>query len=76
MRWQISVVLSLKSSAPLFFVIRPDLIPYENLTKSTAPENLQCAFDVAEREFNIAPLLDVSGKLVGNLVVPPLFLLS
>ncbi|XP_028393281.1 spectrin beta chain, non-erythrocytic 1-like isoform X3 [Dendronephthya gigantea] len=39
---------------------RPDLIPYENLTKSTAPENLQCAFDVAERELNIAPLLDVS----------------
>lgn len=51
----------------MFFVrlinFRPDLIPYENLTKSTAPENLQTAFDVAERELNIAPLLDASGEL-------------
>ena len=43
---------------------RPDLIPYENLTKSTAPDNLQTAFDVAEREFNIAQLLDASGTWV------------
>lgn len=43
---------------------RPDLIPYENLTKSTAPENLQTAFDVAERELNIFRLLDASGRLL------------
>ena len=48
----------------LLSYFRPDLIPYENLTKSTAPENLQTAFDVAERELNIAPLLDASGELV------------
>jgi hypothetical protein len=45
------------------FNSRPDIIPYENLTKSTAPENLQTAFDVAERDLGIAPLLDVSGEM-------------
>ncbi|CAB4014356.1 spectrin beta chain, non-erythrocytic 1 isoform X1 [Paramuricea clavata] len=39
---------------------RPDIIPYENFTKSTAPENLQTAFDVAESDLGIAPLLDAS----------------
>lgn len=40
---------------------RPDIIPYETLTKSNASENLQSAFDVAESELGIAPLLDASG---------------
>ena len=55
---------------------RPDLIPYENLTKSTAPDNLQTAFDVAEREFNIAQLLDASGTWVDATILLTIIFLT
>ena len=38
---------------------RPDLIQYERLTKSNAVNNLENAFNVADREFDLVKLLDV-----------------
>ena len=38
---------------------RPDLIDYNSLDKSAVRENLQLAFDVAEKELGITKLLDV-----------------
>jgi len=39
---------------------RPDLIKYDSLDKNNQRENLQLAFDVAEKEFGIPQLLDVN----------------
>ncbi|KAK5601124.1 hypothetical protein CRENBAI_003912 [Crenichthys baileyi] len=38
---------------------RPDLIDYDSLDESSVEENVQLAFDVAEREFGISPLMTV-----------------
>ncbi|XP_036005283.1 protein-methionine sulfoxide oxidase mical3a [Fundulus heteroclitus] len=38
---------------------RPDLIDYDSLDESTVEENIRLAFDVAEREFGISPLMTV-----------------
>ena len=38
---------------------RPDLIPFSSLDSSDRAKNLQLAFDVAERDLGIPPLLDV-----------------
>ncbi|XP_038152145.1 protein-methionine sulfoxide oxidase mical3b-like isoform X2 [Cyprinodon tularosa] len=38
---------------------RPDLIDYDRLDESSVEENIQLAFDVAEQEFGISPLMTV-----------------
>lgn len=39
---------------------RPDLIDYASLTKENARENLQMAFDIMEKEYDIPQLLDAA----------------
>ena len=43
-------------------IFRPDLIDFGRARKQTARENLRVAFDIAERVFNITPLLDPEGE--------------
>ncbi|XP_047246452.1 protein-methionine sulfoxide oxidase mical3b-like isoform X6 [Girardinichthys multiradiatus] len=38
---------------------RPDLIDYDSLDESSVEENVRLAFDMAEREFGISPLMTV-----------------
>uniref|UniRef100_A0A3P9Q072 Calponin-homology (CH) domain-containing protein n=1 Tax=Poecilia reticulata TaxID=8081 RepID=A0A3P9Q072_POERE len=38
---------------------RPDLIDYDSLDESAVEENIHLAFDVAEQEFGISPLMTV-----------------
>ncbi|KAM4712090.1 protein-methionine sulfoxide oxidase mical3b-like [Anableps anableps] len=38
---------------------RPDLIDYDSLDESSVEENIRLAFDVAEQEFGISPLMTV-----------------
>ncbi|RWS10326.1 spectrin beta chain-like protein [Dinothrombium tinctorium] len=45
---------------------RPDLIPYEKLSKSNALHNLNNAFNVAEREFGLTRLLDPEDVYTDN----------
>lgn len=42
---------------------RPDLIDYEDLIPSKHIDNLNNAFDIAQRELGIPRLLDAEGKL-------------
>lgn len=49
----------LNSSA---LVPRPDLIDFDKLKDSNARHNLEHAFDVAERQLGIIPLLDPEGE--------------
>ena len=42
---------------------RPDLIDYDSLDKANKTENLNLAFDVAEREFGIYKLLDAEDMI-------------
>lgn len=51
--------LHLNSSA---LVPRPDLIDFDKLKDSNARHNLEHAFDVAERQLGIIPLLDPEGE--------------
>ena len=44
-------------------VPRPDLIDFDKLKDSNARHNLEHAFDVAERQLGIIPLLDPEGEL-------------
>lgn len=44
------------------FVPRPDLIDFDKLKDSNARHNLEHAFDVAERQLGIIPLLDPEGE--------------
>lgn len=55
-----SCLLLLKSFyyEPFVVIYRPDLIDYESLSAQDPVRNLNNAFDVAEREFEIARLLD------------------
>ena len=49
---------------------RPDLIDFKSLRAGNSEFNLQLAFETAEREFGIAPLLDVEGTTIDcNFVV-------
>lgn len=41
---------------------RPELIDYDSLKKSNDLENLNLAFDVAEKELDIPRMLDAEGK--------------
>lgn len=50
-------------------VPRPELVDFQNLTKSNARHNLEHAFSVAERHLGITPLLDPEGEAVA--VSPP-----
>lgn len=50
-------------------VSRPELVDFQNLTKSNARHNLEHAFSVAERHLGITPLLDPEGEAVA--VSPP-----
>lgn len=43
---------------------RPDLIDYNKLSKDNPLENLNTAFDVAEKYLDIPRMLDPDGKLV------------
>jgi len=43
-------------------VPRPELVDFQNLTKSNARHNLEHAFSVAERHLGITPLLDPEGE--------------
>lgn len=45
-------------------VPRPELVDFQNLTKSNARHNLEHAFSVAERHLGITPLLDPEGEAV------------
>lgn len=45
------------------FVVRPDLIEYEKLTKSEPEKNLNLAFEVAETQLEIPQLLEAEGLL-------------
>uniref|UniRef100_A0A7N5ZVG2 F-actin monooxygenase n=1 Tax=Anabas testudineus TaxID=64144 RepID=A0A7N5ZVG2_ANATE len=42
---------------------RPDIIDFDSLDESSAEENTHLAFDVAEREFGISPLVTVEEML-------------
>ena len=44
------------------FIFRPDVIEYDKLVKEEPIKNLNVAFDAAERELGILPLLDAPGK--------------
>ena len=46
------------------FVVRPDLIEYEKLTKSEPEKNLNLAFEVAETQLEIPQLLEAEGLLI------------
>ena len=52
---------------------RPDLIDYAKLSKDNPLENLNTAFDVAEKYLDIPRMLDPDGKPVAP-YFPPLFL--
>ena len=41
---------------------RPELIDYDSLKKSNDLENLNLAFDVAEKELDIPRMLDAEGE--------------
>lgn len=43
---------------------RPDLIDYNKLSKDNPLENLNTAFDVAEKYLDIPRMLDPDGRLV------------
>lgn len=45
--------------AALIHAHRPDLIPFDSLTSADPRANLKLAFDVAEKEFGIPPLIDI-----------------
>ncbi|XP_059770401.1 spectrin beta chain, erythrocytic [Balaenoptera ricei] len=45
---------------------RPDLIDFDKLKDSNARHNLECAFDVAERQLGIIPLLDPEDVFTEN----------
>lgn len=45
-------------------VLRPELVDFQNLTKSNARHNLEHAFSVAERHLGITPLLDPEGEAI------------
>lgn len=47
----------------MFYNSRPDLIDYEKITKVDAEENLEQAFEVAETQLGITPLLDPEGRI-------------
>lgn len=47
---------------PALSVPRPELVDFQNLTKSNARHNLEHAFSVAERHLGITPLLDPEGE--------------
>lgn len=44
------------------FYFRPDLIDFNKITKAEAEQNLEQAFEVAETQLGITPLLDPEGK--------------
>ena len=44
-----------------FFLYRPDIIDYQKLNKTEPEINLSTAFEVAEEQLGIVPLLDVEG---------------
>lgn len=56
---------------PTPFVPRPELVDFQNLTKSNARHNLEHAFSVAERHLGITPLLDPEGELLLPPLLPP-----
>jgi len=41
---------------------RPDLIDWARVCLQTPRENLRLAFDIAERVYNVTPLLDPEGN--------------
>ena len=45
----------------LLYMCRPDLIDWARVCLQTPRENLQLAFDVAERVYNVTRLLDPEG---------------
>lgn len=47
-------------------VPRPELVDFQNLTKSNARHNLEHAFSVAERHLGITPLLDPEGEAIAD----------
>lgn len=48
---------------------RPDLIDYSKLSKDNPLENLNTAFDVAEKYLDIPRMLDPDGKLVLKCII-------
>jgi hypothetical protein len=45
---------------------RPDLIDYSKLSKDNPLENLNTAFDVAEKYLDIPRMLDPDGKIINT----------
>lgn len=48
----------------MFFFFRPDVIDYSKLNKVEPEINLSTAFEVAEEQLGIVPLLDVEGNAI------------
>jgi len=47
----------------LLFSFRPDLVPYNKLSKANPISNLNNAFNTAEEKLGIASLLDAEGTV-------------
>lgn len=63
-------VLEVCHHCPMPSVPRPELVDFQNLTKSNARHNLEHAFSVAERHLGITPLLDPEGEVVAANPLP------
>lgn len=48
----------------VFNFCRPDLVDFGRVRKQSARENLQLAFDIADRVFGVTPLLDPEGIII------------
>lgn len=49
-------------------ICRPDLIDWARVCLQTPQENLKLAFDIAERVYNVTPLLDPEGRTLSQLL--------
>ena len=46
----------------VYFTCRPDLVDLRKVRAQTARQNLDMAFNLAEKEFGVTRLLDAEGK--------------
>ena len=60
----VSFCIILCCSVSCYYVCRPDLIDWARVCLQTPRENLQLAFDIAERVYNVTRLLDPEGDMM------------